>query len=309
MTEMVANHSIRLSKRELLKLRDPAPLSSSLHVGERTLNDLHNFVQQYPRLFVLSGAGVSTDSGIPGYRDTEGRWKRTPPILLKDFLSDQSVRQRYWVRSMVGWRIVAGAHPNAAHHGLSRLEAAGRLRQLVTQNVDGLHQRAGSIDVIELHGNLGRVRCLDCGADHSRESVQRMLQAENPHFLACGAMVAPDGDADVESYRVDAFRVPTCAYCAGVLKPEVVFFGEGVPKDRVDAAVAVLEQSDAVLVIGSSLMVYSGYRFCEWADKMGKPIAAINLGRTRADHLLSLKIERSCADVLRSLMEQLGIAY
>ena len=271
------------------------------------MSDLHNFIRQYPRLFVLSGAGVSTDSGIPGYRDAEGRWKRTPPVLLHDFLSDQSVRQRYWVRSMAGWRIVAAAYPNAAHHGLARLEAAGRLQQLVTQNVDGLHQRAGSIDVIELHGNLHRVRCLDCGADHSRESVQRTLEAENSDFLGASATVAPDGDADVESHLVDAFRIPSCVCCAGVLKPDVVFFGEGVPKHRVDAAVGALEESDAVLVIGSSLMVYSGYRFCEWAYKMGKPIAAINLGRTRADHLLSLKIERSCADALRSLIEQLGI--
>jgi NAD-dependent SIR2 family protein deacetylase len=271
------------------------------------LSELHNFTQRYPRLFVLSGAGVSTDSGIPGYRDAEGRWKRTPPVFLHDFLIDQSVRQRYWARSMVGWRIVAGAQPNMAHHGLARLEAAGRLRQLVTQNVDGLHQRAGSVDVIELHGNLGRVRCLDCSADHSRESVQRTLEAQNPDFLVAAAMVAPDGDADVESSCVDAFRIPSCACCAGVLKPDVVFFGERVPKHRVDAAAGALEQSDAVLVIGSSLMVYSGYRFCEWAYKMGKPIAAINIGRTRADHLLSLKIERSCADALRSLIERLGI--
>ena len=271
------------------------------------MSELYNFIRHYPRLFVLSGAGVSTDSGIPGYRDAEGRWKRTPPVLLHDFLSDQSVRQRYWLRSMVGWRMVAGAHPNIAHHGLARLEATGRLQQLVTQNVDGLHQRAGSVDVIELHGNLHRVRCLDCGADHSRESVQRTLDAENPDFLGASAMVAPDGDADVESYCVDTFRIPSCMSCAGVLKPDVVFFGEGVPKHRVDAAIGALEQSDAILVIGSSLMVYSGYRFCEWAYKMGKPIAAINLGRTRADHLLSLKIESSCADALRSLMERLGI--
>lgn len=271
------------------------------------MNDLYHFIQRYPRLFVLSGAGVSTDSGIPGYRDVEGRWKRAPPVLLQDFLRDQTVRQRYWMRSMAGWRTVAGAQTNAAHHGLARLEAAGRLQRLVTQNVDGLHQRAGSIDVIELHGNLYRVRCLDCGAEHSRESVQTTLEADNPDFLDAGAMVAPDGDADVESYCVDTFRIPSCAHCAGVLKPDVVFFGEGVPKQRVDAAVGALEQSDAVLIIGSSLMVYSGYRFCEWACRMEKPIAAINLGRTRADHLLSLKIERSCADAIKSLTEQLGI--
>lgn len=271
------------------------------------MSELHNFIEEYPRLFVLSGAGVSTDSGIPGYRDADGRWKRTPPVLLQDFLSYPSVRQRYWLRSMVGWRMVADAYPNAAHHGLARLEAAGRLQQLVTQNVDGLHQRAGSIDVIELHGNLRRVRCLGCGADHARESVQRTLVAENPAFLGASAMVGPDGDADLESHCGEAFRIPSCASCGGVLKPDVVFFGEGVPKHRVDAAAGALEQSDAMLVMGSSLMVYSGYRFCEWAHDMGKPIAAINLGRTRADHLFALKIERSCADALSSLIEELAI--
>jgi NAD-dependent SIR2 family protein deacetylase len=181
------------------------------------------------------------------------------------------------------------------------------MRQLVTQNVDGLHQRAGSIDVIELHGNLRQVGCIDCGANHSRESVQRTLEAENSDFLGVRAMVAPDGDVDVEPYWVEAFRVPSCATCGGVLKPDVVFFGEGVPRHRVDAASRALQQSDAMLVLGSSLMVYSGYRFCEWAHTMGIPIAAINLGRTRADHLFSLKIERPCADALGSLIDHLGI--
>jgi NAD-dependent SIR2 family protein deacetylase len=268
--------------------------------------DLCAFVQRYPRLFVLSGAGISTDSGIPGYRDADGCWKRTPPVLLRDFLGSEPVRQRYWARSMVGWPTVANARPNIAHDALARLEAAGRLQRLVTQNVDGLHQRAGSSRVIELHGNLEAVLCLECGALHSRALIQRTLESLNPEFQAATATTAADGDADIERDLV-AFQVPHCLRCAGVLKPNVVFFGEGVPRERVDDAVASLKQADAMLVIGSSLMVYSGFRFCEWADTMGKPIAAINLGRTRADHLLALKIERPCAEALASLLERLGI--
>jgi NAD-dependent SIR2 family protein deacetylase len=269
--------------------------------------DLFDFVQMHPRLFVLTGAGVSTDSGIPGYRDADGRWKRAPPVLLQDFLRSESVRKRYWARSMAGWPVVAHARPNGSHTALARLEAAGKLHRLVTQNVDGLHQRAGSSDVIELHGNIGRVVCLDCGADHSRESIQRTLEADNPGFPGVNASAAADGDADLEGRYLHAIRVPPCAHCAGVLKPDVVFFGESVPRVRVDAAMKSLEQADALLVVGSSLMVYSGYRFCEWACRMGKPMAAVNLGRTRADHLLSLKVERSCAGALASLVERLGI--
>jgi NAD-dependent SIR2 family protein deacetylase len=274
----------------------------------RALADLCEFVQDYPRLLVLSGAGISTDSGIPGYRDAEGRWNRSPPVLLQDFLRSEPVRRRYWARSMVGWPIVAGASPNAAHRALVRLEAVGRLQQLVTQNVDGLHLRAGNSRVVELHGNIDGVVCLGCGADYPRASIQQTLEAENAEFVTASAAAAADGDADVQCRDLDAFRVPACACCAGVLKPKVVFFGEGVPRERVDEAKRSLEQADAMLVIGSSLMVYSGYRFCIWAAEMCKPIAAINLGRTRADHLLALKVERPCADALTQLLDQLGIS-
>jgi NAD-dependent SIR2 family protein deacetylase len=281
--------------------------SQFLPAGRRALADLCAFVQQYPRLLVLSGAGISTDSGIPGYRDADGCWKRTPPVLLQDFLGSELVRQRYWARSMVGWPTVANARPNIAHDALARLEAVGRLQRLVTQNVDGLHQRAGSSRVIELHGNLEAVLCLECGALHSRAWIQRTLESLNPKFHAATAATAADGDADIERRDLDTFLVPQCPRCSGVLKPNVVFFGEGVPRARVDDALGSLKQADAMLVIGSSLMVYSGFRFCEWADTMGKPIAAINLGRTRADHLLALKIERPCAEALESLLERLGI--
>jgi NAD-dependent SIR2 family protein deacetylase len=275
--------------------------------GPRLLTELCEFVQDHPRLFVLSGAGISTDSGIPGYRDAEGRWNRSPPVLLQDFLRLESVRRRYWARSMVGWPIVAGASPNAAHRALVRLETVGRIQQLVTQNVDGLHLRAGSSRVVELHGNIDCVVCLGCDADYPRASIQQTLETENAEFVTASAAAAADGDADVQCRDLDAFRVPVCVYCAGVLKPKVVFFGEGVPRERVDKAMKSLDRADAVLVIGSSLMVYSGYRFCVRAAEMRKPIAAINLGRTRADHLFVLKVERPCADALALLLEQLGI--
>lgn len=270
------------------------------------MDELGAFVQRHPRLFVLSGAGVSTDSGIPGYRDTEGRWMRTAPVLLQDFLHSPSARQRYWSRSLAGWPIIANALPNAAHRSLARLDAGGQLHRLVTQNVDGLHQRAGSPDVVELHGSISEVACLDCGAHYSRSSIQRVLEAQNPGFAGAFASAAADGDANVEARDVATFVVPACERCAGVLKPGVVFFGEGVPRDRVEEARSALEGADAMLVIGSSLMVYSGYRICEWAASMGKPIAAINLGRTRADPLLALKVEQSCARALTALVEQLG---
>jgi NAD-dependent SIR2 family protein deacetylase len=294
--------------------RSPAmrPEAKSLQISIAARDDaarLREFVDRSPRLFVLTGAGISTDSGIPGYRDTECRWQRSAPILLKDFLLHESTRQRYWARSMTGWPIVATAKPNAAHRALANLEADGRIEQLVTQNVDGLHQRAGSRSLVELHGNLASVACLDCGARHSRAAVQEMLESCNGRLLNCLAVPAPDGDADLERFDLASFRIPECARCSGTLKPDVVFFGEGVPRDRVDAASAALAAADAMLVLGSSLMVYSGYRFCERAAAMGKSIAAINLGRTRGDHLFSLKVESGCAEALTRLVGQPTLSW
>ena len=273
------------------------------------MTDLDDFLRRHPRLFVLSGAGVSTDSGIPGYRDDDGQWQRSPPVTAQQFLGSPLARQRYWARSMLGWPIVARARPNAAHRALAQLEAAGRVATLVTQNVDGLHQRAGSARVIELHGSIGHVVCLDCGAGHSRAAIQRQLEADNAPFRAAhdrGAAAAPDGDADVALPDVAAVNVPACAACGGTLKPDVVFFGENVPRARVAAAMDALDAADAMLVVGSSLMVWSGYRFCERAAAAGKPIAAINRGRTRADHLFALKVERSCAEALSDALARLG---
>src|SRR5208283_2979018 len=184
----------------------------------------------------------------------------------------------------------------------------GTVRQLVTQNVDGLHQRAGHAQVIELHGNIGRAVCLDCGADHTRDSIQRRLEAENGILESAPVAAGADGDADVECPQPE-FRVPACPRCAGMLKPDVVFFGEAVPKARIDAAMQALERSDAMLVVGSSLMVYSGYRFCLRAAELRRPIAAVNLGQTRADCLLALKVERPCTEALAGLADALAINW
>jgi NAD-dependent SIR2 family protein deacetylase len=262
---------------------------------------LSDFVRAHPRLFVLSGAGISTASGIPDYRDTEGNWKRKPPVNGNDFMASAAVRRRYWARSMVGWPVVERARPNEAHAALARLQAASFISRLVTQNVDGLHQRAGSEEVIELHGNIARVACTACGAPLERARMQQRLQALNPAYANLCATQAPDGDADLEPAEGEQFVVPDCEDCGGILKPDVVFFGDTVPRPRVAEAMEALERCDAILVLGSSLMLYSGFRFCDRAHRLGKPIAAVNLGRTRADPLLRLKLEQRCAQALGEL--------
>ena len=263
---------------------------------------LFDFVERHPRLLVLTGAGCSTASGIPDYRDGSGEWKRTPPVMLQRFLADDYTRRRYWARSLVGWRRMAGAQPNEAHRALATLESDGRIELLVTQNVDGLHQAAGSRNVVDLHGRVDMVRCLGCEQRLPRAVVQEELVRRNPWFADREAGIAPDGDADLDGLDFSAFDLLDCTNCGGLLKPDVVFFGEGVPKARVERTLDALHRSDAMLVVGSSLMVYSGYRFVQAMSETGKPIAAINLGRTRGDDLLSLKITEDCAEVLSALV-------
>lgn len=268
---------------------------------------LIDFVERHPRLFVLTGAGISTDSGIPGYRDEQGRWQRSAPMTITAFLSGHPARQRYWARSMVGWPVADAAQPNISHRVVARLGDAGRVAGLVTQNVDGLHQRAGSRDVVELHGSIGQVVCLSCATHYPRPYIQRWLWQHNPDFRDISALPAADGDAHLESPLFDNFAVPDCERCGGVLKPDVVFFGESVPRERVDAGRQALDASDGMLVIGSSLTVFSGYRFCLWADERGLPIAALNLGTTRADALLACKISAPIGPTLAVLAASLGL--
>jgi NAD-dependent SIR2 family protein deacetylase len=263
------------------------------------MTELQDFIQAHPRLAVLTGAGVSTGSGIPDYRDEQGEWKRTRPVEFRPFMTDIKVRQRYWARSTVGWPIISRARPNGAHRALAQLGNQGIVRTLITQNVDGLHSSAGSRDVIDLHGRLETVRCMQCNHTLPRAELQRQLLADNPTWAEIEGRVAPDGDVDIEGRDYGAFIVPECAQCGGILKPDVVFFGENVPRERVDRAFEGVAKADALLVVGSSLMVYSGYRFAEAAAAAGKPIAAINLGRTRADHLLALKVSQAVEEALK----------
>ncbi|MGY3448854.1 NAD-dependent protein deacetylase [Bradyrhizobium sp. USDA 4353] len=264
---------------------------------------LKAFLDSHSRIVVLTGAGCSTNSGIPDYRDTDGQWKRTPPVTYQAFMGGEDTRRRYWARSMVGWRRFGRAQPNGAHHALARLEAQGKSSLLVTQNVDRLHQAAGASNVIDLHGRLDRVRCMGCGATLSRAEFQDELAHANPHWLAHDAADAPDGDADLDGVDFADFTVPACRACGGILKPDVVFFGETVPREVVATARDHVDQADAMLVVGTSLMVYSGFRFVRAAADRNIPIAAVNLGRTRADDLLSLKVEAPCDQALAFLLE------
>jgi NAD-dependent SIR2 family protein deacetylase len=253
------------------------------------------------RVVVLSGAGLSTASGIPDYRDHEGRWKRKQPVDHREFLGSAAVRRRYWARSFLGWPVIGQAQPGSGHRALAEMEARGRIALTVTQNVDGLHQKAGSRAVLELHGAIADVVCMDCGGGHARAAVQEWMRAANPGFADVMAVAAPDGDADAAEGFDEGFTAPDCPACGGMLKPDVVFFGDSVPQGRVDAAMTAVAACAGLLVVGSSLMVYSGYRFAEYAHRQGKPVMAINLGKTRADPLLTAKVEQDCGEFLASL--------
>jgi len=265
---------------------------------------LRSFLGRHERLFVLTGAGCSTASGIPDYRNAQGAWKRAQPVMFNAFMHDTPTRQRYWARSMIGWRRFRRARPNEAHRALAQLEREDRLELLVTQNVDRLHQAAGSIDVVDLHGRLDLVRCMGCGHRLPREALQEQLLWHNEGWDSLDATDAPDGDADLQGRDFSQFHVPACLHCAGILKPDVVFFGESVPPERVATAMRRLAHSDAVLVVGTSLMIYSGYRFVHAAAQMGKPIAGISLGRTRADGLMTLKLTQTCTSALAFLLPE-----
>jgi NAD-dependent SIR2 family protein deacetylase len=258
---------------------------------------LRRWMARHRRVFALTGAGCSTASGIPDYRDDRGEWKRRPPVMIQAFRAQESVYRRYWARAYAGWPRFTAAAPGAAHRALAAWEAAGTLTQLVTQNVDGLHQRGGSRAVIDLHGRLDEVVCLGCGARMSRESVQEDMAAANRGWQPVVA-TAPDGDADIDAAIVESFNAPRCAACGGQLKPDVVFFGENVPPARYQAAREALSRADALLVAGSSLMVYSGFRFVAQAHDAGLSIAIVNRGRTRADDLAEVKIEGDVGEIL-----------
>jgi NAD-dependent SIR2 family protein deacetylase len=250
---------------------------------------------------VLSGAGLSTESGIPDYRGPSDASRRATPMTLQAFTGSLAARQRYWARSHLGWRTIARAQSNDGHRAVARLQRHGFLAGIVTQNVDGLHQAAGALDVLELHGSLDRVRCLDCGELSARTGLERRLTAANRGWSATAAAINPDGDVVLTDDDVLRFRVVDCERCGGVLKPDVVFFGETVPPERVQGAFSLVEQAGCLLVLGSSLTVMSGYRFVLRAAKLGVPVAIVNDGTTRGDGHATVKLEGRLGQVLPEL--------
>jgi NAD-dependent SIR2 family protein deacetylase len=258
------------------------------------------------RFVALTGAGISTDSGIPDYRGPgASRQARGPasPMTYQEFVSGERPQQRYWARSFLGWSRMHDALPNAGHHALSRLEAGGRCAGVVTQNVDGLHEQAGAQRLVALHGRISEVVCLGCADRMSRAVLQRELADLNPGWLArhVDAPARPDGDVELDDTA--DFVVPSCTTCGGVLKPDVVFFGENVPKDRVARCYAMVDASDVLLVLGSSLTVMSGFRFVRHAAKRGTPVVIVNRGRTRGDELATYKVDHGTSEFLTGITD------
>jgi NAD-dependent SIR2 family protein deacetylase len=268
---------------------------------------------------VLSGAGLSTESGIPDYRGPSGRARNATPMTYQAFTGSAAARQRYWARSHLGWRYITGASPNPGHRAVASLEQRGLLTAIITQNVDGLHQAAGATAVTELHGSLHRVTCLGCGQRTSRSSLDERLRAANPWWVPSGVMVPPglegtqqegrpainpDGDVALES--TDGFVVVDCLACGGVLKPDVVFFGESVPRPRVDACFSQVSAASSLIVLGSSLTVFSGLRYVRHAVKLGIPVVIVNQGPTRGDPLASVRLEAPLGDTLTAAVAALG---
>jgi NAD-dependent SIR2 family protein deacetylase len=252
---------------------------------------------------VLSGAGLSTDSGIPDYRGPSGALRRHAPMTYQTFTGDPVARHRYWARSYLGWRPIAEARPNSGHRAVAALQDAGALSGIITQNVDGLHQAAGARDVVELHGGLSHTVCLGCSARTSRADIDMALRAANPDFDAHVAEINPDGDADLDDAHLTGFRMIDCPGCGcDLIKPDVVFFGETVPRDRVLHCYELVNTAQALLVLGSSLMVMSGLRFVMHAAKRGTPVVIVNQGPTRGDQLADVRIDAPLGEVLPALV-------
>jgi NAD-dependent SIR2 family protein deacetylase len=277
-----------------------------MHTLQQESRALASFIAEHPRLVVLSGAGISAASGIPTYRDQAGTWLQHTPIQEKDFLHDENTRRRYWSRSWYGWPLMRDAQPNVAHRALAQLESQGRIDLLITQNVDGLHQRAGGRKVVDLHGRVDQVRCLQCAARHTRDSVQALLASQNCFPPAPNVSALPDGNSDMSQPWLSSITLPLCHHCRGHLMPDVVFFGGSVPAATAERCLGALDNADALLAVGSSLMVFSGYRFCRHASRRNTPLAIINPGLTRADDLATLRLTSDAGPLLAETIAQLA---
>jgi NAD-dependent SIR2 family protein deacetylase len=260
-------------------------------------------------VLVLSGAGLSTESGIPDYRGPTGLARRATPMTFQTFTAGAAARRRYWARSHLGWRHIAQAAPNRGHHAVAELGRRGRLAGIITQNVDGLHQAAGGAEVTELHGSLHRVMCQSCGQRTARTDLHRRLEAANPGWGATSAAsINPDGDAVLADDATQTFRVVDCLACGGVLKPDVVFFGENVPRPRVEACYALVERASSLVVLGSSLTVMSGLRYVRHAAELGRPVVIVNQGTTRGDPYAAATLDAPLGRALTALVAALGPA-
>jgi len=278
------------------------PLARPEDAGDDTFKELVDLIAD-GGVLILSGAGLSTESGIPDYRGPTGLARRAEPMTYQEFTGSAAARRRYWARSHYGWRHVAGASPNAGHHAVAQLQRRGLLSGIITQNVDGLHQAAGAQRVIELHGSLDRVVCLSCGQRTAREALAQRLRAANPGWAARVTEISADGDAVVADHQAELFEVVDCQDCGGLLKPDVVFFGENVPRPRVEECYALTGQASVLVVLGSSLTVMSGYRFVRHAAKLAIPVAIINRGPTRGDALARLILDAPLGQTLTALTE------
>ncbi|MFC8225380.1 NAD-dependent protein deacetylase [Streptomyces sp. NPDC057287] len=258
-------------------------------------------------VLVLSGAGMSTESGIPDYRGEGGSLSRHTPMTYQDFTADVQARRRYWARSHLGWRTFGRARPNAGHRAVAAFERHGLLSGVITQNVDGLHQAAGSTGAVELHGSLARVVCLSCGAFSPRHELARRLEEANAGFAPVAAAMNPDGDADLTDDQIGDFHVVPCTVCGGVLKPDVVFFGEAVPPSRVELCRRLVREAASLLVLGSSLTVMSGLRFVRQADEAGTPVLIVNRDPTRGDRHALTRIALPLGTALTTVAGRLGV--
>ncbi|AYG78177.1 NAD-dependent protein deacetylase [Streptomyces hundungensis] len=258
-------------------------------------------------VLVLSGAGLSTESGIPDYRGEGGSLSRHTPMTYQDFTASAQARRRYWARSHLGWRTFGGARPNSGHRAVAAFDRHGLLAGVITQNVDGLHQAAGSEDVVELHGSLERVVCLSCGAISPRRTLARRLEEANAGFEPTAAAINPDGDADLTDEQVRDFRVLSCTVCDGILKPDVVFFGESVPPQRVERCRAMVREASALLVLGSSLTVMSGLRFVRQAAQADRPVLIVNRDPTRGDQYAVTRVALPLGATLTAVADRLGV--